>query len=68
MIPILLQKYACARGGMWWALLTFMSLSMVHSSLKNCHPEKAKLKVFRDMCIQTVTEGNRALANQSKSL
>ena len=48
--------------------MIFLSLTMVHPAIDNCHPEKAKLKFFRDLCNQSVTEGNKKLVNHTKNL
>ena len=61
-------KYACARKVMRWAFMILLSLTVVHPSIENCHPEKAKLKFFRDLCTQAVTEGNVKLANHTQNL
>ena len=61
-------KCPCTSHVMRWPFMIFLSLTLVHPAIDNCHPEKAKLKFFRDLCNQSVTEGNKKLVNHTKNL
>ena len=61
-------KGASTTKVIWQIFMIFMTLTMAHSKIEDCHPDKTKLKFFRDLCTQAVTEGNVKLANHTQNL